>query len=358
MKKILILNVNLGYGGAEKNIAFVANSLSEVGNDVTLLTYRENNNEQGLDPKIRRVHLQLERSGGKLLQIVPTVLSIRRFIKKGQYDLAIAFLTPSQLRLRLSCLFTKTKVVFSHRSDPFTHGTSIKQRLITWFYERIFCSADFFVFQTEKAKEYFNKKIDGKSIIIPNSIVPLSREKNREVNQNRIVNVARLEMRQKRQDLLIEAFNQFSERYPQYTLEFYGDGPDQKKITELAKSNSKIRICGRTDNVAHCIENASMFVLTSDYEGIPNALLEAMSLGVPCISTDCSPGGARMLISSKKYGQIVPVSNKEALVSAMEYYANNIIEAEIIGKNGMYVNDFFSVNKIKEMWCNYISECN
>ena len=120
----------------------------------------------------------------------------------------------------------------------------------------------------------------------------------------------------------LDAFALIADKYPNLTLEFYGDGLFNKEI------QSKINAMGLTERVHlhasrkeifNCIRTARLFVLTSDYEGMPNALMEAMALGLPCISTDCRPGGARTLIKSGKTGIIVPLRNVNALADKMMY---------------------------------------
>lgn len=195
--------------------------------------------------------------------------------------------------------------------------------------------------------------------MICNPIYPLVRTIPRAGNVTKdIVCVARLDIKQKRQDLLINAFNIISNKYPEYKLKLYGDGfaYDEKKLKEKASDNSNIIFMGATTDVSSAIQNAAFFVLSSDYEGIPKALLEAMSIGVPCISTDCSPGGAAMLIQNKKNGLLVPRNNANALADAMEYIICHPVEAELMGKNGMYVCDAFSEKKISEKWLSFIEK--
>lgn len=354
--KVLFLNTDLGYGGAEKMLAFTANALANQGMDVTFLTYRDNNRCQELVDSVKRVHIQLEQKGGKFFSSLGTIKAICKYIKKGKFDLAIAFLTPSQLRLSIACMFTKTKLLFSQRGDPYNKGKTFKSRLMSKINYCFFNRADLFVFQTEKAKEYYPKRVQSKSCVIPNPIEPLTRTIERSLSSidKRIVSVARLELKQKRQDLLIEAFKKISEDYPEYVLEFYGSGPDEQRIRQLIGDNNNIRLCGVTREVAKTIQSASMFVLTSDYEGIPNALMEAMSIGVPCISTDCSPGGAAMLIKNKENGLLVKRNDAMLLAEAIKYYIDNPSIAEDFGKKGMLINDEYKKDVIAQKWCSFI----
>ena len=358
--KILLLNVNLGYGGAEKMLAFVANTLSQQDNmEVTFLTYRENNAYQVLNDKVTREHLQLEAKGGTALGAIKTILALHKYIKKNQFDVAIAFLTPSQLRLVPASWFTETKVLLSQRADPFNRGNTLKRKILTFLNTSIFARADYFVFQTEQAKSFYSKRVQRKACVIPNPIHPLVRTMQREGKyiEKRFVTVSRLELKQKRQDLIIDAFKKFNVEYPEYVLELFGSGPDEDYIQSLIAGDSRIRMCGVTRNVTESIQNATAFVFASDYEGIPNALMEAMSLGLPCVSTDCSPGGAALLIKNGENGYLVECGNSEQLYLAMKNIVENQERAEVMGKNAMNINQIFSEDAIAQQWIDAIEEC-
>lgn len=355
--KILFLNTDLGYGGAEKMLAWAANQMTARGLDVTFLTYRdEHANYQKLDERVRRVHIQLENDGGGIVDFFRTSRALRSFIKQECFDVAIAFLTPSQIRLVQACKGTKTKVLLSHRADPYLKNslTGIR-KLVSGRMKRLFHQADAYVFQTKKAQAFFPDYIQAKSVVIPNPIKPLVRTIARSP-EKRIVNVSRLELVQKRQDLIIEAFNKICSKYQDFTLEFYGSGPDEQYLRELAKTNSRIIFKGVTTNVAEAIQNAAIFVLSSDYEGIPNALLEAMSVGVPCVSTDCSPGGASLLIDSREKGIIVECGNADKLADAMDYMLSHQDYAEAVGLKAMDVNERFSEASIAKSWYEFITK--
>ncbi len=351
--KILIVNQDIGYGGAEKMLVFVANALSDAGNEVVFYTFRNDCVYQRLSPKVIHTHFGTEEKTG-FISSLKTIWSLHKFIKHGCFDVSVAFLSPAQLRLSLASIFARTKILFSHRADPYQKSQmkGLKYKVAGLLNSLTFRNADYYVFQTDMARDYYPEAIRKRSVVICNPINPLLRTEERSVGKIKktIVNVARHEIKQKRQDVLIEAFNMFNQLHSDYVLELYGDGEDTEIVQRLAKSNSNITVGGATKQVAEKIQNAAMFVLTSDYEGIPNALLEAMSLGVPCISTDCSPGGASMLIDSSEKGIVVNCGDVDALANAMAYMADNVEKAERMGQNGMYVNDEYSSIVIAKKW--------
>ena len=224
--------------------------------------------------------------------------------------------------------------------------------------DALFKQADYFVFQTNAAKEYYPKSVQKKAVVIPNPIKPLNRTMPREGNiEKKIVCVARLDLYQKRQDILIDAYKNIAQNFPDYRLVLYGDGEDYDEtiLRQKASGCPQIIFAGPCKNLVEDIQNATLAVLSSDFEGIPNALLEYMSLGIPSISTDCSPGGAAMIITNGINGLLVPRSNPHKLSDAIAYMLQNPQEAENMGHNGTTVNERFSEIKISQRWNEVLS---
>ena len=355
--RILFLNTNIGYGGASKQMVWVANQCASSGHNVTFLTYRDPAVNQILLSSVEHVHIQLESVSGGGKGIIQTVHCLHRFIKRGRFDVAVGFLSPSQLRLALACIGTKTKLIFSHRGDPYQHvqggNSNFIAKLSNWAFNR----ADWYVFQTPMAQKAFSAEIRNRSSVIANTITPLHRNKDRSEGVDKcIVSVGRLDVHQKRQDLLIDAFMGVVEKHPDYTLELYGDGNDEQLLRERASNCPQIQFMGKTSDVASAIQQATMLVLSSDFEGIPNALLEAMSIGVPCVSTDCSPGGAAMLIENGVNGLLVPKGDVEGLEKAMIWFIEHPEKRETLGAQGMKVNEDYSEDIIKAAWLGVIEK--
>lgn len=356
---ILFVNTNIGYGGASKMMVWVASQMAEKGHDVTFFTYRSDEKLQILNPKIKHIHNQLEDKYSKHKHFVTCVKSLHELIVRGNYDVVIAFLSPSILRVALASIGTNCKVLFSERADPAQKVTSLKSKIIKWVNRISFNSADAFVFQTSTAASFFSKKVQEKGVVIPNPIRPLERTKERVFGGDKtIVCVARLDIKQKRQDLLIDAFIEISHKYPDYSLCLYGDGlnDDEAILREQAKEYPNVKFMGPTKDVAEVIQNATMFVLSSDFEGIPNALLESMSIGVPSVSTNCSPGGAAMLIRNKKNGLLVPRGDVKALAAAMEYIITHPDESEKMAIQAMEVNELYAETKIADKWESFLTK--
>ena len=154
--KLLFLNTNIGYGGASKMIVWLANQCANAGHDVTFLTYRENAVYQSVDSRIHLVHKQLEDINGRG-NILDTVKWLHHFIKRNLFDIGVAFLSPSMLRMAIAAKGTKMKIIFSQRGDPYFIETSknLKSWLIDCINTWAFNQANGYVFQTKQAQEYY-----------------------------------------------------------------------------------------------------------------------------------------------------------------------------------------------------------
>lgn len=358
--KLLFLSTGIGYGGAYKIFVWLMNQIVAEGHEVTLLTYRSDKviQYQFIDDRVRLLHMPLESRGGSLRGCLKTVMTLRKHIQDEAYDIGVAFLPPSQIRLILACKGTRTKSLISQRGDPWNSINTKSPFIPKAIINGIINHADAYVFQTPYAKAYYPEIVRRKCIIIQNPVIQFESRTNR-IPEKRIVSVARFDIRQKRQDVLINAFKTLSTSYPDYTLELYGNGEDENLLKETTKSNEKIKFMGVSNNISKAISNAAMFVLTSDSEGIPNALLEAMSLGIPCISTDYSPGGVELLIKDGVDGLIVKRGDSAGLVTAMSRYLDDEKFAEMCGLNGQKRVTAVSDNEIAKMWTDYfVKICN
>ena len=158
---------------------------------------------------------------------------------------------------------------------------------------------------------------------------------------------------------LFYAFRDFLHHYPDYVLHLYGQGELEQDLRELAeKLNIKESVIfeGFHENILNEIKDAGMYVLSSDYEGISNSLLEAMAMGMPVISTDCPSGGSKMCIQNGVNGILVPVAESDALAAAMEKIASSEDFATQIGKEATKVRDRFSMQNIVEQWIELLTE--
>jgi len=206
-------------------------------------------------------------------------------------------------------------------------------------------------------RDYFNEDIRKRSIVIHNPVsVPIERYPIPVSRKKKIVTVGRLHP-QKNQRLLIEAFLEVHKVLPDYKLEIYGDGKLGNELISLIEKiglREFAYIYPSRKDIWDCIYDASLFVLTSDYEGMPNVLMEAMALGVPCVSTDCRPGGARTLIDDGVNGRIVPLRNLDALVSCMKEVLLKPELSEVMGNEARNIAETHTEKEIFNKWEHYL----
>ena len=220
------------------------------------------------------------------------------------------------------------------------------------------------VFQTEGARNFYGKRLQKRGIVIPNPIFVNEEIPNIDYyeREKSVVSVARLDNNQKRFDVMLDAFKLFSNKHPDYILKLYGKGDDEnliKRWVEEHNLSDKVKFMGLTSQPIVDIAHDGMFLITSDFEGISNSLLEAMAVGLPCVSTDHTPGGARLLIQDHENGLLAPIGDAKALAEAMCEFASNPELAKKCGNNAKKVIERFDPKKIIDMWENYILKiCN
>ena len=218
--------------------------------------------------------------------------------------------------------------------------------------------ADKIVFQTAGAQRFYSKRVQEKSTVILNPVNTNGFPRHDfSCEKSEIVSVGRLEA-QKNRKLLIDAFELIASDFTEYQLTIYGEGSLRKELEDYVKAKGlqeRVFLPGNQNNIQEHIKDASLFVLSSDYEGIPNALIEAMAIGLPCVSTDCSPGGARELIEEGISGLITPCSDVRKLSDAMRMMLSNKTYAKACGIEALRIREKTDVKKISEDWLRYIS---
>lgn len=315
--KLLFIGYLHGYGGAEKQLIMLSNQMAQRGHDVNLLSFCANNPCCFIENNVN-YFFKKDKYRFKLLNFINRYNYLNRMIKKINPDLIINFNVQPAFICTILGKEIAFRSIYAERGDPYDDEYSgINGKIRDFMVKHI----GGIVFQTKGAQNFFSDKIRSKSIIINNPIFIDKKNSNitfRKI-EKKIVTVGRLH-KQKNQELFLKAIEKLPEEYKDYIVEIYGEGELRAKLLEQINrmdSSIEVRLMGAHKNVLERIKNAELFVLTSDYEGIPNALMEAMALGIPCISTDCRPGGARELIDNGKNGYIVPCGDVKSLTETM-----------------------------------------
>lgn len=349
-RKVFFITNGLPGGGAERVMSVVANYLDNKGYDVAFIMLRRVDEAYELNKNIKRYY----RDKRKNKDFVGEIKYLHNFEKKNPDAIFVSFFTYQSLYTILASIGTKAKVIVSERNDPQKTVSGRIMKLVRDFlYGCAKCK--YIVFQTEGAKGYFNNKIQKKGVVILNPIKEKLPERKNGA-QHKVVSIGRLNL-QKNYELLIDAFSLFSQKHTDYKLEIYGQGELELTLKDKVCNlgiEDKVIFEGFRNDVHEQIVDAAMFVMSSDYEGLSNALLEAMAMGLPCISTDSPPGGARMVIENGQNGLLVPVGNKEKLMEAMDLIACNAEMAEKMGKEASKLRLLLSEDRICKQWENLI----
>ena len=219
----------------------------------------------------------------------------------------------------------------------------------------VFRNADGIVFQTKEVQNFFSKPIRKKGMVIANPLLddnlPMA-----DINSPRkeIVAVGRLSV-EKNFEMLIKAFSEL--KLSDYTLRIYGQGPLYQNLQELIAKlwmENQIILEGQVEKVVDKIQGADIFVLSSNHEGMPNVLLEAMAMGLACISTDFPSGGAQALIRNGINGLLIPVNDKEALKNAISTLVDNQRLKLELKKNALNIRKENSKEQIFPEWESFV----
>ena len=353
MIKVLFIAENLSYGGAQKMLTFVANNLDRNKFSVALLN--ENSDVPIARPLNEDIeyyeHPKFTKKGIKRLHELSQIIKTAR---KAKADVIVSFLTLPNFLSSVAGRKLHIPVIISERCDP----SRISGRLGRFFlwYER---KNDGAVFQTEGAKRLYPEELQANSTVIPNPVVPVitSRPFEYKNTLRNIAMIGRLENIQKRYDIAIKAISALRKRNIDVILNIYGSGKDEALIREIIEAEQvceHVILHGRVDQPTEKLLENDIFLLTSDYEGIPNALIEAMSLGIPCVSTDCSPGGAAMLIQHRENGLLANIGDSDSVANALETFISNAELAKNCGEKSKEINQKYTPEKIRDMWNEYI----
>ena len=394
-KKVVMVMPHMVGGGAERVAAQIMNKLNERGYDTRFILTSAKKNEvvrSDLNEETELIllteEMKAETSGQKLVHLparaystifgklyekqgkyVPASIGkatiewqyhreitwLRNYLQQNPDMTVIVFLQPSIPMVLLAAQGLPNKVIISERADP---NRLMKKRYGKPFIEKYYTRANVAVFQTEDAKAVYPEAVSKKGTVIFNPLKDyLPQPYHGERNKN-ITTFCRIS-NQKNLPLLVEAFGQVHSKHPEYTLRIIGDAPNEEGkavLQVLDKQINKLQIKESVNfepfmkNVHEAINKDAMYVNSSDYEGISNAMLEAMAIGMPVVCTDCPIGGAKATITDGENGLLVPIQNAEVLANSM----NRVIEdkelSDKLSRNASQIRNELSLDQITEKW--------
>jgi glycosyltransferase involved in cell wall biosynthesis len=350
MHLVLIIS-SLSAGGAERVLSNLANYWSKKGHTVTILTLDQ---PRAIPFYPLAKEIKLKQLGlceattsilHRLLNIFKRVLTLRKTIRILSPDGVISFISSMNFTTLLACGGLNLPIIVSERTHPVYHKLPLFDTLLR---RLLYPTAAKVVVQTQSAADYF-RPLDNIAVI-PNSVSvpPTIAPQHSTVHQ--LISVGRL-IPSKGFNLLIQAFSKIALDFSHLNLTLYGEGEERQALEKLvADLNLKGRVFlpGLTQNIQAKLAEADLFIFPSFYEGFPNALCEAMAIGLPVIASACS--GTVDVINDGVNGRLFPVGDTEKLTYLLRELIQDTSQRHRLSKEAQKITDRLAEDKIYQMW--------
>jgi len=362
MKITIVIGTMGGYGGAERATAYLANGFADKENEVHLIScynYHSKETVYAISDKVNFIRLNQNINVNRIKRFLNGISLVRDQFLEIKPEIVIGITSYYGVLSILALKNTRIPVIIAERNNPDSLNRlhRFEKAIFRYFYRH---RADGAVFQTKDIKRYYYQPDDPKGAVIPNALMAtnLPAPKTTLSVNNRIISVGRLTV-EKNIPLLIEAFAEVHKKHPEYNLTIYGEGNLRIMLESMIKSlglTEHVFFPGTVSNIFEAYENSQLFVMSSDNEGMPNALIEAMAMGMPVVSTDCKGGGAAYLIDNSINGLLVPNRDRDALAVAI----NKIIEhpelAWQMGQEAIKIRKKLDAESICNKWLLFMNE--
>lgn len=373
--KLVLVISSLEVGGAQRVMTTLANAWSQRFKKVLIITLDPTDEVFfPLDPKVRVIPAFPVKRGRlgpcrdtevgekwmrEAVKGIQRVRVLRRLLSQYPTDVIVSFMEEINVITLLASRGRSTPVIVSDRLDPNIRRwlSPGKERVRPYGVLRriTYPWAGAVVVQTEAAKAGFSKRLQRRVFVIPNAVrlSPTSVQSfdQRTARIPTVVTVGRV-AKQKNQALLLRAFARLLPKHPRWRLMIVGDGPLRADLEQLVNElgiADRTAITGFQKEPQRYLQQADLFVLTSHAEGFPNALLEAMSLGLPVISTNCDFGPAE-IIHDGKNGILVPCLDEDSLVQAMDRLMSDPALRKKLGDAALNVRSRYSFDSVLFLW--------
>jgi glycosyltransferase involved in cell wall biosynthesis len=360
--KITFVIASLGPGGAERVLSTMANYWADSARDITLITVSGIATDwYPLNPCIQRVALDLTSISlgiGEAIQYnVRRVIRLRQAFRKSRADVIISFGDTTNVLALLASQGLGIPVIVSERTNPLQHS-------IGWAWSRLrsmlYLHAHAIVVQSNAVRDWAKTVVKEHLVhTIPN---PVNHDPARSIPRPQsfgrtVVAMGRLAV-EKGFDVLLRAFSRCVQKHNDWTLIIVGEGNERRFLETLVLElglSDRVHMPGLVQNPMPILQGADLFVLSSRYEGFPNALLEAMACGLAVIATDCSSGLGE-IIRDGVDGVLIPPNDVEAMVSSMTSLMQDEAIRQRLGSQAVQVTERFGVQKIMSVWDNLLTK--
>ncbi|MEO3810540.1 glycosyltransferase family 4 protein [Sphaerisporangium sp. B11E5] len=327
-----------GMGGTIRTVVSQANAMAALGHDVEIVSVvrRRTKPQFQIDPRVQVWALNDQRQGvpsdslgrrawrrvrGKL---VPPREYAARYFTEGVEAAVIRYVSSLEdgilvtTRPALNLISARRATAGVIRVGQEHMNLKTYPKRVGSAIVRHYGKLDTIVTLTASDQAEYEKALPGARIVhIPNAVSAAGREPTRQ--ENPVVIAAGRLVAQKGFDMLIPAFRQVADANPNWELRIFGSGPKEERLTTLIKEHGvedTVHLMGRTQNLPDELTAASIYVLSSRFEGLPMVMIEAMNHALPVAAFDCPTGPADVL-THEKNGLLVPPDDIDALAAAL-----------------------------------------
>jgi GalNAc-alpha-(1->4)-GalNAc-alpha-(1->3)-diNAcBac-PP-undecaprenol alpha-1,4-N-acetyl-D-galactosaminyltransferase len=359
--RIVVVIPHLGLGGAERVCTLLCNWWSEHGHSVSAITFEAPGVEPsffGLDKGIKQHKIDALNCESSLSVRVAVnarrLWRLRSSLRALRPDVVVAFMTEASVLTVLAALGLGIPTLVTERNQPDRPGLGRFRRLAR---RLSYPWASAIVVQTNEIAHWAKSRFRLPVYVLPNPVkISGSKEVARNHNGRLVIGAGRL-VHQKGFDLLIESFARVAESHPNWRLVIYGEGPERARLKAQIERNclsDRIALGGLFTDVEAVFSQADLFVLPSRFEGYPNVLLEALSLSVPVIATDC-PGATSAILDGGRYGLLVQPEDMTALAEALHCMMSNATLREQYAVRASHAVADLDVARIGSRWLDLFS---
>jgi glycosyltransferase involved in cell wall biosynthesis len=363
--QLVFVIYSLQAGGAERVLSIMANHWSRKSQKITVITLDDGSKPSfyDLDSRIQQISLDVAGASqnwfASILNNFRRIYKLRRAIRGAQADTVISFLTETNVLTLIATYGLRTPVVVAEHTDPWLCPVGEKwAKLRLWLYPR----ASRIVVLNERARDYFKKYPHTQVAVMPNPVVVNKSDEPANMlhevsSKHLIVAMGRLSQ-EKRFDLLIRAYSQVAEKNHDWDLMILGEGPKRVELEVLRDElglHNRVFLPGAVRHPHDVIKRGEIFVLSSELEGFPMALCEAMACGLPVITTEYH-SAVRDIVEDGQNGILVPPGDSAPLAEAMMGLIENPRERKRLAANGVEIGMRFSVDAVMKRWEQLLKE--
>ncbi len=354
--KVTLVIYSMGSGGAERVMSIIANYWASHNWEVTLLTLVSQTEPPfyQLDPRIKVNQLGISGNSSNVLEAITNswqrIKALRAAIIRSQANVVISFMDTGNVLTILACQNSNIPVIVSEHIYPaLTTASKTWQSLMRWTYRY----ADLVTVLTQNAVSFFPAEKGYRTVVMPNPVLtpsPVITPKKLSPKLS-LIAIGRLTP-QKGFDILIKAFSQIHQKYPDWHLTILGEGPSRPQLEELRSElqlTELVHMPGQVQDVNNRLRQADIFVMSSRFEGFPMALCEAMACGLPVISADCL-SGPREIIEGGVNGILVDPENVDALVAGLESLISDPIKRQKLSQAAPQILERFGLEQVMSLW--------